>query len=48
MSGKQIALYVLSYVFAPITGALLAIGYWFTYPSLCKKKNGAKKEIKEG
>lgn len=42
MNGKQIAIYVLSYILAPVTMLVLALGFWIGYPSIVKKRN--KKE----
>jgi len=42
MSGKQIAIYVLSFIFAPVTMLVLALGFWIGYPRIVK--NRSKKE----
>lgn len=42
MTGKQIALYVASFVLFPLTMVLLALGYWIVFPGVCKKRNANK------
>ena len=44
MNGKQIALYILSIIFLPVTLLMLTIGFFAVFPSLCKEKNASKKE----
>lgn len=47
MTGKQIALYVASFVLFPLTMVLLALGYWIVFPGVCKKRNANKTKVVE-